>query len=765
MATINNGFGTWVVRYRWLIIICSIFIAGMAASGGRFLQFTNNYRYFFSKENPQLIAFEALQDTYTKNDNVLFAIAPKNGKVFTPETLAIIEELTTASWQIPYSIRVDSITNFQHTRAEEDDLIVEDLVLDAGNLTDDDLREIKKIALSEPFLVNRLVSPSAHVTGVNVTINLPGKKLDEVPEIAAFVRTMVDDVRERYPDVDVYLTGMTMMNNQFAEASKQDMATLVPLMFLVILVVMWLLIRSFAGTFATMLVIVMSAITAMGLAGWYGILLSGPSVVSPTIILTLAVADSIHILITMFYEMRHGKAKREAIIESLRINLQPVLLTSVTTAIGFLSMNFSDAPPFRDLGNIVATGVIFAFLYSIFFLPAMMSVLPVRVKAKKEGKKHVMELFADFVVKRRKAIYWSMIVFFVFLVAGLGRIELDDRFVEYFDTRYKFRTDTDFVTENLTGIYSIGYSLGAGGKDMVSDPAYLAKMDEFANWYRKQEGVLHISTLTDTMKRLNRNMHGDDDGYYKLPEARDLAAQYLLLYEMSLPFGLDLNNQINVDKSATRFNATLKSNMSTKELLALEEGVQQWFEENASESMRFHGASPAIMFAYIAKRNIKSMLLGTGLALVLISAILIIALRSYKIGVISLIPNLVPALMAFGLWGILFKYVGLALSVVTAMSLGIVVDDTVHFLSKYLRARRENNLNTKESVCYSFRTVGTALWVTSFILIAGFFVLTYSGFAINSDMGILTAIAIVFALLADFLFLPTLLMRLEEGKE
>ena len=179
----------------------------------------------------------------------------------------------------------------------------------------------------------------------------------------------------------------------------------------------------------------------------------------------------------------------------------------------------------------------------------------------------------------------------------------------------------------------------------------------------------------------------------------------------------------------------------------------------------FHGASPAIMFAYIAKRNIKSMLLGTGLALVLISAILIIALRSFKIGIISLIPNLAPALMAFGLWGILFKYVGLALSVVTAMSLGIVVDDTVHFLSKYLRARREHNLNTKESVRYAFRTVGTALWVTSFILIAGFFVLTYSGFAVNSDMGLLTAIAIVFALLADFLFLPTLLMRLEEGKE
>jgi predicted RND superfamily exporter protein len=760
----NNGFGAWVITYRWLIIIGTILIVFAAGSGGRHLTFSNDYRYFFSKENPQLNAFEALQDTYTKNDNVLFVIAPKNGQVFTRETLAIIEELTEASWQVPYSIRVDSITNFQHTLAEEDDLIVEDLAQNASTLTDGELAAIKTIALNEPLLVHRLISTTAHVTGVNVTINLPGKRLDEVPEVAAFVRKMAEDTRTKYPDIDLYLTGMTMMNNQFPEASQQDMATLVPIMFLVILVVMWLLIRSVAGTMATTLVIAMSAMTAMGLAGWYGIPLTGPSVSAPTIILTLAVADSIHILVTMFYNMRHGMNKREAIIESLRINIQPIFLTSITTAIGFLSMNFSDAPPFRDLGNIVAVGVVFAFFFSILFLPALMSLLPVRIKPYSDDSRHAMDRFADFVVKRRRAVFWGMLLFIIVVIAGLTRIEFDDRFVEYFDTRYTFRTDTDFVTNNLTGIYNIDYSLKAGGEGMVNDPVYLAKVDAFASWYRRQEGVLHVNTITDTMKRLNRNMHGDSDDYYTVPETRDLAAQYLLLYELSLPYGLDLNNQIDIKKSATRFGVTL-GNMATSELLALEESAQQWLRENAPEHMQFHGASPTIMFSHIAKRNIRSMLVGTGAALVLISAILIFALRSFKIGMISLIPNLIPAFMAFGLWGLLFKDVGLALSVVTAMSLGIVVDDTVHFLSKYLRARREHGLNIEESVRYSFRTVGMALWVTSIILVAGFTVLTYSGFALNSDMGLLTAIAIVFALLADFLFLPTLLMKMKEEKQ
>lgn len=760
----KKGFGAWVITYRWLIIVGTLLVVFVAASGGRHLTFSNDYRYFFSKENPQLQAFEALQDTYTKNDNVLFAIAPKNGKVFTRATLAIIEELTEASWQVPYSIRVDSITNFQHTRAEEDDLIVEDLVQDAASLTDDELAAIQTIALNEPLLAHRLISPTAHVTGVNVTINLPGKSLGEVPEVASFVRKMADDVRTKYPSIDLYLTGMTMMNNQFPEASQADMATLVPIMFLVILVVMWLLIRSVAGTFATTLVIAMSAMTAMGLTGWYGIPLSGPSVGAPTIILTLAVADSIHFLVTMFYNMRHGMEKREAIVESLRINLQPIFLTSITTAIGFLTMNFSDAPPFRDLGNIVAVGVIFAFLFSILFLPAVMSVLPVRIKARRDDRKRTMDRVADFIIRQRRAVFWGMLLFIIIVVAGVSRVEFDDRFVEYFDTRYTFRTDTDFVTTNLTGIYNIDYSLSAGGEGMVSDPAYLDNVDAFAAWYRRQEGVLHVNTITDTMKRLNRNMHGDSDDYYTLPETRELAAQYLLLYELSLPYGLDLNNQIDVKKSATRFGVTLGS-LATSDILALEERAQQWLRENAPEQMWFHGASPTIMFAHIAKRNIRSMLVGTGIALVLISAILIFALRSFRIGMISLIPNLIPAFMAFGLWGHLFKNVGLALSVVTAMTLGIVVDDTIHFLSKYLRAHREHGLNIEESVRYSFRTVGMALWVTTIILVAGFSVLTYSGFALNADMGLLTAIAIVFALLADFLFLPTLLMKMKERKE
>jgi uncharacterized protein len=755
-----KSYGEWVLRWRYLIILFSVVCVALAAGGVRYLTLKTDYRVFFSADNPQLQAFEQLQNTYSKTDNILFVIAPKDGKVFTSTTLASIRWLTHEAWQIPYSLRVDSITNYQHTRGVGDDLIVQDLVPDSEPLDSAQLQNIRDIAIHEPLLVHRLISPSGDVTGVNVTIQLPdhgsGK---ETEQITAFARDLVRQLEARNPDLGVYLTGMVAMNNTFQEVSIGDQKTLVPLMFAIVLLTLFLLLRSVSAMLVTFLVIVMSIVTAMGIAGWLGMALTPPSASSPPIILTLAVADCVHILAAMLHAMGKGTGKREAMVESMRINMQPVFLTSLTTVIGFMSMNFSDAPPFRDLGNIVAIGVAAAYLLSVTLMPALIVMLPVRARKEATRKTYYMDRFADAVIRHRNVLLWGMGITVVVLVAFIPRNELNDEFIKYFDMSIPFRADTEFATTRLTGIYTIEYSLGTGESGAINDPAFLHDVERFAEWYRAQPHVLHVNSITDIMRRLNQNMHGDDPAWYRLPDNRELAAQYLLLYEMSLPYGLDLNNQIDVSKSATRLIVSLE-NVSSNELLGIEQHAQQWLRENAPH-MQSSGASSSIMFAYIGKRNIRSMLTGTTIALVLISLVLLVALRSVKIGLISLIPNLVPAAMAFGLWGLLSGQVGLGLSVVTGMTLGIVVDDTVHFLSKYLRARREQGLDPQDAVRYAFHTVGTAMLVTSVVLIAGFLVLTQSGFKLNADMGLLTAITIAFALAADFLLLPTLLMKVD----
>ena len=347
----RNAFTTkwakWVIKRRWLVLAGSVLLGLGLGFGGQYIGFNNDYHVFFSEENPQLQAFDALQQKYTQDDNVFIVIEPKDGDVFTAETLSAIEELTAESWQTPYSSRVDAITNFQHTRAVEDDLYVDDLVQNASEKRRSELEEIKEIALNEPLLVHRLVSEKGDVAAVNITVKLPGEDINEANEIIAHVDEMMVDFETKYPNIKTYKSGMIMLSGAFFEASQKDMGTLMPLMFLVIIITIFIATRSFSSTFASLIVIILSIMAAMGAAGWLGIQLTPPSAAAPTIIMTLAIADSIHVLITLLQQMRLGLPKREAIIESLRLNFMPVFITSLTTIIGFLTMNLSDVPPFR----------------------------------------------------------------------------------------------------------------------------------------------------------------------------------------------------------------------------------------------------------------------------------------------------------------------------------------------------------------------------------------------------------------------------------
>lgn len=757
------AYARWVIRFRWWIIVGGLAATAVAGSGAQYLRFNNDYRVFFSEQNPQLLAFDALQNTYSTNDNVLFLIVPKDGEVFTRETLASVERLTKAAWQLPYVKRVDSITNFQFSRARGDELVVSDLIENAPALSAEQIAQARAVALAEPLLPHRLISPQAHVTAVNATIVVPGKTLDEVPEVMAHARKLVAEARAQNANIDVVMTGGVVIDNAFGEHARKDMMTLTPIMYGLIILVTFALLRSVSATFATVAVIALAATTAMGLSGWIGIELTSPSVGAPTVILTLAVAHSIHVLITILQGLRGGKTKEEAIAEGLKLNMYPIFLATLTDVIGFLSMNTSEVPPFRDLGNIITLGVIAAYLGAIAFLPALMAVLPVRVRQTPREQTPFMDTIANFVIRRRMPLLLGMSALVLALVVQIPRNELNDEFVKYFSEDTQFRQEADLVAANLSGIDQIEYSLRAAGPGGVADPAYLRKLDEFANWYRTQPGVQHVNSVVDIMKRLNKNMHGDDAAYYRIPDGRELAAQYLLLYEMSLPFGLDLTDQINVDKSATRFSVTLK-NSSTKEILATEANAQAWLAANAPEYMRASGTGSSMMFAHIGDRNIRSMISGNAIALLLISGVLVLALRNLKLGLLSLVPNLVPAAMAFGLWGLFVGQVGLALSVVAVMTYGIVVDDTIHSMTKYLHARRTLLLDTADAVRYVFSTVGTAAWAMTAILVAGFGVLTFSDFELNSSLGIMTALTIALALMADFFLLPPLLMAFDRKR-
>ena len=219
------------ISYRWLVILLSLIIAFSFGSQMKYLGFATDYRIFFSGENPDLTKFEKFQKTYAKNDNFIFVIKPSDGNAFSPNLAELQERVTKEAWQIPYATRVDSITNFQHTWSNGDNLTVEDLIKNGKSLTNEELQNKKNIALKEPILKNNLISSNGKTVGINVVLQYPGKDLKEVPTAAAKAREIVAGIKKDYPNVQVGLSGLSMMNNSFSEAGMKDAQTLIPIMY------------------------------------------------------------------------------------------------------------------------------------------------------------------------------------------------------------------------------------------------------------------------------------------------------------------------------------------------------------------------------------------------------------------------------------------------------------------------------------------------------------------------------------------------------
>lgn len=760
-----------LIRFRYLFAILSIVATALLASGAKNLYLESDYKIYFKDNDPQLSAHDKMQDTYTKTDNIAYLIRPNDGEIFTAEMIGILHEITERSWLTPFALRVDSITNFQHTQADGDDLLVEDLVLDPSLLDEDRLAWLRKTVMNEKRLFKSAISEDGSTTRINVTLQLP-PEVDKTadletqtaqrnaldasnPEVVAYARSLKAEILERYPNIEIHLQGVSMVTNTFNESSERDLKSLVPVMYLFILLVVAFFLRSIGSMVGTVLIIGFASVVTFGGAGFLGLAINAVNVTAPMIVLTIAVCDAVHLLSVYQRSLSEQLAPIDAMRESLRLNLQPIVLTSVTTAVGFLTLNFSISPPFAQLGNMTAIGVIWAMVLTFTFLPAV-SVLLVRKSKPKPNRDKYLRHIANFVVSNSKACFFGAMSVAILLVSFIPMNIIDDNPTSYFKKGVEFRDATEFALKHLPALNDVEFSLDCGSPSCTSDPEFLQTISDFQEWYEQQPGVLYVSTYADVIRNLNRSMNADNQSFYSIPDTADLSAQYSLMYEMSLPYGLDLNNQLNLDKSATKITV-IAGNMISSDVIRLADRGHEWLLENYRSDAQ-PGSSISLMFSHIGEKNIRSMLWGGVIAILGVTLTILIALRSFRYAMISMIPNAVPAFMAFGIWGVMVGSVNMAVAAVFSISLGILVDDTVHFITKYRRAREVKNLSPEDSIVYAFENVGTALIITTIALSVGFGLLATSDFNLNAMSGLLTMITISIALIFDFLILPPILM-------
>jgi uncharacterized protein len=751
----GKWLGTTVIAHPLKTIVLSLVIFASIALGLGRVRFSTDYKIFFSQDDPGLAAFEKLESVFTKTDNVLFVVKAKDGTVFTKDGLTAVSELTDAGWKLPHAVRVDSVTNFQHARATGDDIEVAPLVRDPRAA---DLESVRATALAEPILNGSLVSRDATTAAVNVTLRLPGKEPQEVTESADAARALVAAVQARHPELEIRPCGMAFMNDAFMQASVRDMAIMIPLMVLVMLVTMALLMRSAAATIAVATVIFLSAGGSMAVAGIFGYPLTPPSIAAPMMVLTVAIADGVHIVLAAMDGLREGKDKKTAIVDSIAQNLEAVTYTWLTTIVGFVCLNYSASPPVRHLANMTCFGVTLAFVWSITLLPAMLSVLPLRARRVAGPKKSVViERIASFVLRRRAAILAVSAVITVSAGWLASRLETNDQFVQYFGHSLAFRRDVEFTMKNLSGIYRLEYQLGAGAPGAVTEPHYLERSDAFATWLRTQPEVDHVYGIQDVVKRVNQVMHDGEPSAYRIPESRAAASEALLVYEMGLPQGLDLTDRVNVDKSAARLTVTVKD-MTSRQMTEFSHRTEAWLHVNAPPEMAAEATGPVVIFSQLSDRNARSMIEGDFVSLILVSICMIIVLRSVRLGLLSIVPNVIPIILGYGMWKLAVGQMNIVASVAGSISLGIIVDDTIHFLTKFQTLQRKYGLSAEEAMKKTLVHVGPAMVSTSAILVFGFGVLTLSSFQMTSYLGWLSVVIVGVAPLADLVLVPALVL-------
>jgi len=746
---------------RATIALClGVFL--VAAAGIAQFAISSDTRVFFAPDGAGIKTLREFDARYGQNNNVLLVVWAGGRKVTEPDVLAAIGDLVERAWQLPHSTRVDALTNFPHVSADDDSFTVADLVPEPSRVTMAEAREIERIALDDPMVKNRLLAEDGRAAGVLVNFNLPSEASVEVRAIIAATRALVAAFEADHPGIEVKITGNVVLMGTFSEAAMNDAMVLIPISLVVTAIVMFVFVRAVLPSIAILSLLGLSSATAMGIAGWYGWEINTATVACPIIIMTVNMAAAVRIVTTALSALGRGLSKSEAIAEAVRMNLWPVTLTNATTMIGFLAMNLADAPPLRQQGNIVAIGIAVAYCFTFTWLPAVLVLMPLRPAVQRSEA--VMISLGHFVNRYYKQLFFLCSVIVVSSAFWIGNIRLDDDFARYFDWRFDYRQASDFAEDRLTGLNIVEFDVGAGEEGGVYDPAYQRHLADFESWLRAQDGVVSVIAIPDITRRVHEAMNGGTTGGDpgEIPDDRDLIAQYFLLYEMSLPYGASLNDQINVGRSSSRVTVILRHKTSS-EIRALNAAATSWLSANAPPAMHSAGTGINLLFAELSGINIRSMMLSTAVSVLLIAVIVGLALRSAFLGFLSIFLNMLPSLVGFGLWGLLYQDIGLAASVVTAMTIGLVVDDTIYFLLMYRQARARG-LDPEQSINYVFATVGVAMLVITASLTLGFGTLVFSGFEVNRSLGAMTAIVIMSNLFIDWLMLPPVMRIIENSR-
>jgi len=752
----------FIFRYRWFIALLSPILAFVLIfSSAKHFGFEADVSIWFGKDSKELKDYAEFKNNFGNDDQVMVVFRDEKG-IFNQKALGSIERITEALWQTKHIIRVDSLRNFQHIHANEDDVIVEDFYEDASTLDQEALDRMRAIALDDIQVKDFMISKDATTTTIYARM-APQEKVKS--EVYIELRGLIEKILEKEKELTgykYYLNGVPIVSTEFALIAGKD-AIFTPIITIATIILLFFVFRRASGAFLPPLIVILTAMSVMAMQALFGFKFNNFTANVPVFIIAIGIADSVHIYWVWLLSRQKGMDNLDAIAQTLHKNFKPALFTSITTFVGFMSLAPSSIVPIKTLGIATASASIIAFVLSIMFMPAVLAILNPKVKIKHE--EHTVlpfaSSYANYIMRNDKTILGVTIVLLAVFAVGLFRVQIDSEAIKYFKEGTYIRNSSSFVEKYMTGPATYEVIVDSMSASGIKEPKFLQEIERFTNEYQQRfHDVRHVSSLLDVIKRFHKVMNGDKEEYYKVPENKELIAQYLLLYSLSLPQGMDINDRMDVNERLLRVSAAGNMTSSNEGLEKLDWIKAWWAKTDYGVTIQGQNA----MYTYMQGDVIRTLIQSVVLALILVTIVMLIAFKSVKAMLMSIFPNIFPVILSVGFMGWMGLNLDIGVAISGAIIIGVAIDDTIHFLVKY-RDARQRGLDVKAALEYMITYAGSAIVFTTIILALAFSIFMFSSFVPNHNFGMITAIALIIALATDLLMLPALFSLFDRRKK
>jgi predicted RND superfamily exporter protein len=752
----------FLYKFRWAIVFMVPLIVIMLASSLKHLEIDGSYRIWFEKDAKILKEYDAFRDEFSNDDGIVIVFQDKEG-IFNKKALSSIQRLTEALWEMPHIDRVDSITNYQHVHSEAerpDDVLVDDFIMeDLSEATPAYLQNRKEVATHDSIITDSFISKDGTTTMIFARLEPNANEHGDISAEMMGYLTPLIETESNNTGYKYWLNGGPPMTQAFVDIAGSDAMIFTPLVFLSSMILLFLLFRRVSGALIPLAVVLFTFLSVLAVQTLLGYKLNNFTANIPVFIVAIGIADAVHIYSVWLMGKKEGKENIEAVYSSLQKNFLPILLTSLTTTVGFSTLAISKVVPVATLGIATASGAVLAFVISVVWMPAVLLLLKKPIKSGDLEKSQIKSYgYGNFIVRNDKKIILIGTLITLIIGTGLAFVKVDSNTIRYFDKDVEIRKSAEFTMDNLTGSMSYILLVDSGQTDGIKEPEFLRTIEKFYTDYQKTfpKDVRDMISLMDTIKRYNEIMNHKNE----IPDDRNLVAQYLLLYSMGLPQGKEITDQMDFDQRKLRINVLTNIVDTSKDMKMINYAKEWW----AKTPYRLTLTGQTAMYAYMQKDITDTLIYSLSLTILIVSLMMLLIFKRLKILWILLLPNLLPVVLVIGMMGWLGLTIDMGVAIAGAIIIGVAVDDTIHFLVKYFDARKRG-LGMAETFDEVLHYAGRAILFTTVVLSLSFSMFVFSTFTPNQNFGVVTATALAIALIIDLIYLPALLSVMDAKKD